>query len=298
MASKPAAIAALVLCLAGQSNASRIKNAMHEEIGELVQDEDYQPYDKSHEEALLQKSEEATEDFDEDEDCQRLGRRKPKLTLDDMKPGTPVMWRSRRSGKTYRGVVQSAKVTPMVTLKYKTKKAGEIYTDTVPLEEVALADDDKDGNVDERPSSDSGYAGAEMNLRQRFVCDVCLKKLRSCSDYKPSAGILNPVRPPPESLNGRNYTCPPSERELWSSDERLKVVEDGTPGEGEPSERAKCPSERRASPFDGKLFMARRICDVGLKWPSYGTCSDLVNKEAPVFGRRAECTASVLRMYN
>merc|ERR1740121_3478392 len=99
--------------------------------------------------------------------------------------------------------------------------------------------------------------------------------------------MLNPVRPPPESPNGRYYNCPPSEREAWSKDDRFKVVEDGkVRGEGD---RSLCPEERRASVSNGKLSFARRICKQGLSWSSYDTCSDLVNDKAGVFGREVVC---------
>merc|ERR1719245_991314 len=103
--------------------------------------------------------------------------------------------------------------------------------------------------------------------------------------------MLSPVRPEPESPNNRYFTCPPSEREQWTRDDRFKVVESSSvPSLGD---RKKCPSERRAPRVLGKLSFARRICKLGLQYASYDSCSDLVNSKARNSqGRLASCTKS------
>lgn len=215
-------------------------------------------------------------------------------SLSEMKPGTQVAWTSSFSGKSYDALVKEAKLMPMVKVDYKSGSGTK--TKWVPLEEIDLKDDERKGNTSgEHEGPASGGAVDNLNLRQKIVCDVCLSKLSSCVGYRPSPGMLNPVRPPPESPNGRYFTCPPSERELWSTDDRFKVLEDGTPGEGD---RSKCPSERRTAPVNGKLGFARRICKLATKRTSSSDCSSLVNDVAGVFGRSVTCSRDLLFMYN
>lgn len=212
--------------------------------------------------------------------------------LADMEPGTAVEWTSSKTGRTYEGEVLSAEMKAMVQLSYTYR--GKSYEKWVPAEDVEVIEEDEEEDEEEGGGGGGDNPGLTMSVRQKIVCDMCLRSVRDCSYYTPSSGMLNPVRPPPETPNGRFFSCSPSERELWTTDDRFKVVEDGTPGEGD---RTKCPLERRANKFNGKLYMSRKICKpVGVREPG-DSCSDFTNKNARIFGRTAVCTASVLSMY-
>lgn len=271
----------ILACFAGQAGAARSK---------ALSKYDEDPHDAS----LLEQSQEASQETVEDIDADVWLKEKAVNVdpdLEDMKPGTPVVWTSSSSGKSYNGVVKSAKVMPMVEVAYQSSRGTK--TRWMPLEDLDVQDSDEEeqDNEDDLPSSGGRYSN--LNLRQKVACDVCLRKLSSCSGYVPSPGMLDPVRPPPESPNGRYYQCPPSERELWSTDDRFKVLEDGTPGKGD---RSKCPSARRTAVVNGKLKHAQRTCKLAVK-KSGMDCSDLVNDVAKVFGRTATCSSSVLSLY-
>lgn len=218
------------------------------------------------------------------------------------KVGAAVQWESPKSGKTYDAVVQDFQMVPQVTLKFA--KSGR--EKMVPLDEMVKIVSDEPEPEREKPEPEREKPerekperdGPELNLRQKIVCDACLKKVKTCEDYVPAPGLLNPVRPEPDSPNGRYWQCSPSERELWSSDNAFKVLEDGTSALGD---RTKCPgggivSERRAAKKVGKLSLARRICKLALRNKKH--CSDLVNEKAGVFGRPlVVCDQSVLSRY-
>jgi len=143
------------------------------------------------------------------------------------------------------------------------------------------------------PSSTPMHPGSGeplMQLRQRIACDICLGKLKDCQGYIPSKKMLSPVRPPPETPNGRYFVCHASERELYTRDDDFKVTMDETiPSEGDWSV---CPKERNANKETGKLPQARRMCTtVGLSWQSFSSCGDFVNDKAGVFGRAVTCSA-------
>merc|ERR1740123_1333138 len=174
--------------------------------------------------------------------------------LGAVSPGMTVTYTSR-SGKSYTGTVKSAEMVPMVTIS--TPKGDRM----VPLSRIKI----ESGSEEESEDSGGGEAMLDhrhpLNIRQRIICDVCLRKLGSCSSYEPRKSMLSPVRGEPESPNRRYYTCPPSERELWTEKGRFKVVESSSiPSLGD---RTKCPEERRAPKIYGKLPQARRICNIG-----------------------------------
>jgi len=145
-----------------------------------------------------------------------------------------------------------------------------------PLEED---EDDEDEEEDEE-------GGAEMNVRQKIFCEVCLEGVRSSSNYVPAKTMLDGAMHPQTNL-GRLKECPPSDRDLWTRDDKFTIYQLGKPvPEG-------CPSKRRAPYIMGKLSLAKRICRqaISKKPRNYPSCTDFVNKQAATGTKRqVECT--------
>jgi len=160
----------------------------------------------------------------------------------------------------------------------KTKSVNVKYV--TPLEE-----DDED---DEEEEDDE--EGAQMNVRQKIFCEVCLEGVRSSSNYVPAKTMLDGTMTPQTNL-GRLKECPPSERDLWTRDDKFTIYTLGNPvPDG-------CPSQRRAPYIMGKLSLARRIARqaISKKPRSYPSCTDFVNKQAATGTKRqVECTRSSL----
>lgn len=101
--------------------------------------------------------------------------------------------------------------------------------------------------------------GADMNIRQRVLCDMCAQDVDDCFKYNPDPFIFNGEKPKPTAL-GKLYQCPPSDRDTWTTDDSFKV---------EDEDRPECPcfdksdgiSCKRRADFNGKLGFARgKIC--------------------------------------
>eukprot|EP00929_Paragymnodinium_shiwhaense_P052027 TRINITY_DN26096_c0_g1_i1.p1 TRINITY_DN26096_c0_g1~~TRINITY_DN26096_c0_g1_i1.p1 ORF type:complete len:256 (+),score=44.99 TRINITY_DN26096_c0_g1_i1:93-860(+) len=204
--------------------------------------------------------------------------------------GAKVVWTSPKTGTEYGAVVSDVVSYPKAKIQYQSK--GKTKEKVVEFEELADAEDSSTGT---NTSDDSAYE--KMNIRQKIVCDVCLRKIQDCKTYKPRTVIFNDVRPAPESPNGRYWNCPPSERELWTTDKSFKVFEDGSvKGLGD---RSLCPEERRASRLNGKLSSTRRICGLSVKAQerNYGAdCTQIVAAAAATSqGRSVTCTEEALQ---
>lgn len=238
---------------------------------------------------------------------------------EELTPGTAVTDRRGRLA----GTVDSVEEVTMVTVK--SCKFGRCKQIKLPLDSVRLAEPQKDDKPKPKPQrppqrpgsnedEDSGSTGGDpMSIRQKIVCDVCLKKVTSCGRYVPTLSMLSPVFGAPESPNGRYYNCPASERAKWSTDLPVKVWDEGYSvgyegREGYRLESAKnmtaegdrslCKGERRASPVDGTLTLAKRICKQGLQWRSFDTCTELVREKAAVGDRKPVCTSANVYIYD
>lgn len=258
-------------------------------------------------------------------------------SIEDLTPGTAVTFTDRR--ERLAGTVDSIDTVTMVTIK--TRKFGRDKMVKKPLESVRLSESEKDDkpkaekpasrpsspdrsqpeedDSDDEDSNEDGGCGKPMSTIQKITCDVCLRKLTSCGGYKPTTSMLSPVFGKPESPNNRYYNCPASERAAWSTEKDIKVWEDGFSVDGEliqstknmtaEGDRSLCKTERRASPVDGKLKHARRICKRGLrsKYSGKGSfshlsyCTNLVRNKASVFSRDKDhlpvCTKTCLYTY-
>ncbi|CAK0902835.1 unnamed protein product [Prorocentrum cordatum] len=193
-------------------------------------------------------------------------------------------WASKGSQVSYQGepaTVLAVEMVPVVKLDIggQTKSVALKYV--TPPEE----DDDEGGQQEEGEE-----AGAEMNVRQKIFCEVCLEGVRSSSNYVPAKTMLNGTIDPQTNL-GRLKECSPSERDLWTRDDKFTIYMLGKPvPDG-------CPSQRRAPYIVGKLSLARRICKQAIsKGPrSYPSCTDFVNKQAATGSKRqVECTKGSL----
>mmetsp|Transcript_20764 Transcript_20764/g.37806 ORF Transcript_20764/g.37806 Transcript_20764/m.37806 type:complete len:312 (+) Transcript_20764:70-1005(+) len=201
------------------------------------------------------------------------------LSLDELTEGMPVVYKGEEV------TVESFAMEPMVTVNVPSR--GK--TVTVPLSRVSR-------KVSGKSASGSSTSGGSpptptMSIRQRVVCDVCLRRVRSCSDYTISPEALSPYRPAPERNLGRLVECKPSEREYWTRTDRFKVMGDDVPEQ--------CPSERRRPLINGKGDFARkRICKYGLAYSSYSDCTALVEDKVPnTQGRKVECTKESLYIF-
>jgi len=192
-------------------------------------------------------------------------------------------WASKGSQVSYKGepaTVLDIEMVPVVKLDLggQTKSVNLKYV--TPLEE----DDDKD--EEEEAQED----GAEMNVRQKIFCEVCLEGVRSSAHYVPAKTMLDSTMIPQTNL-GNLKECPPSDRDLWTRDDKFTIYTLGKPvPDG-------CPSKRRAPYIMGKLSLARRIARqaISKKPRSYPSCTDFVNKQAATGTKReVECTRSSL----
>eukprot|EP00403_Amphidinium_massartii_P040252 CAMPEP_0178444738 /NCGR_PEP_ID=MMETSP0689_2-20121128/39715_1 /TAXON_ID=160604 /ORGANISM="Amphidinium massartii, Strain CS-259" /LENGTH=332 /DNA_ID=CAMNT_0020069085 /DNA_START=57 /DNA_END=1056 /DNA_ORIENTATION=- len=225
---------------------------------------------------LEEEDDEMADDMDEEDMLDQP------LSLDQLKEGMRVMYKGEEV------TVESFAMEPMVTVTVPSRRK----TVKVPLSRISTAASGSHG--DTSPSSSSGGDKAEptMNIRQRVVCDVCLRRLHSCSGYTISPEALSPYRPAPERNLGRLVECKPSEREYWTRTDRFKVSGDDVPEQ--------CPSERRRPLINGKGDFARnRICKYGLEYGKYhGDCTALVEDKVPnTQGRKVECTKESLYIF-
>jgi len=196
-------------------------------------------------------------------------------------------WASKGSQVSYRGdpaTVLAVEMVPVVKLDLggQTKSVALKYV--TPLEE----DDEDEDEEDEQEG------GAEMNVRQKIFCEVCLEGVRSSSNYVPAKTMLDGTMVPETNL-GRLKECAPSERDLWTRDDKFTIYMLGKPvPDG-------CPSKRRAPYIMGKLSLARRIARqaISKKPRNYPSCSDFVNKQAATGTKRqVECTKGSLYTFS
>jgi len=192
-------------------------------------------------------------------------------------------WASSGSQVSYKGepaTILAVEMVPVVKLDLggKTKSVALKYV--TPLEE----DDDDDDEGDDEAGD------AEMNVRQKIFCEVCLEGVTSTKNYIPAKAMLDGTMVPQTNL-GRLKTCPPSDRDLWTRDDKFTIYQLGKPvPEG-------CPSQRRAPYIMGKLTFARRIARLAISRNprNFPSCTDFVNDEAATGTKRqVECTRSSL----
>jgi len=200
------------------------------------------------------------------------------LSVDD---GVFPDWASKGMQVTYRGAPATVLATEMVPM-VELDMGGQ--TRRVPLKYVTPVEDDEE----EREEEEGGGAetSPNMNVRQRIFCEVCLEGISSSRTYVPAKTMLNGTIVPETNL-GRLKECSPSERDLWTRDDKFTIYTTGAPvPDG-------CPSKRRAPYIMGKLYLARRICRHAIsKEPrGYRSCTDFVNSVAATGTKRdVECT--------
>mmetsp|Transcript_55265 Transcript_55265/g.155528 ORF Transcript_55265/g.155528 Transcript_55265/m.155528 type:complete len:192 (+) Transcript_55265:66-641(+) len=166
----------------------------------------------------------------------------------------------------------------------------------IDLSKESLAEDveDADAGSDTHEDADAGGDASEgpgMSIRQRIYCHVCLAEVPDCAAYAPAAAMLNPAMPPPAQNMGKLWTCDPSERDLWTRDDRFKI------GDVAADLPAKCPEKRRQPVIIGKLSFSRKICGQAVKHQpgNFKTCTAFVNKKAGSSqGRTITCDAESL----